>query len=66
MLVLTRLIGESIIIGDNEATLTILDIDRSRNQVRIGIEASREIPVNRKEIYDSKKEDMKLQSTGEI
>ncbi|MCE3238380.1 MAG: csrA-2 [Gammaproteobacteria bacterium] len=47
MLVLTRRIGESILIGD-DIIIRILDI---RGQVKLGIEAPREIEVHREEIY---------------
>lgn len=49
MLVLTRRIGESVMIGD-ETTLTVLGM--SGGQVRLGIEAPRDIPVHREEIYE--------------
>ena len=48
MLILTRRIGESIIIGD-DISITILDT--KYNQVRIGIKAPLEVSVNREEIY---------------
>jgi carbon storage regulator len=48
MLVLTRRVGESIRIGDR-ITLRVLDVQRG--QVRFAIEAPREIPVHREEIY---------------
>ena len=48
MLVLTRRIGESIRIGDR-ISVRVLDIQRG--QVRFAIEAPREIPVHREEIY---------------
>jgi carbon storage regulator len=48
MLVMTRRIDEKIMIGPN-ITLTILAIQG--NQVRIGIDAPRNVPVHREEIY---------------
>lgn len=50
MLVLYRRVGETFIIG-NDIEVTILRIE-GRNQVRIGINASKEIPVLRKELYE--------------
>lgn len=50
MLVLTRSAGERLVIGDDaEITLSILEI--RGNQVRIGINAPREVAVHREEIY---------------
>lgn len=48
MLVLQRRIGESIIIGD-DVNITVLGI--TGNQVRIGINAHKDIPVHREEVY---------------
>jgi carbon storage regulator len=54
MLILNRRIHETIIIGDNEIRVTVLEI--RGNQVKIGIEAPRDVPVHRQEIYDKAKE----------
>lgn len=50
MLVLSRQRDESIIIGD-DIVITIVDI--RGDKVRLGIEAPKEIPVHRQEVYDA-------------
>ena len=49
MLVLTRKLGESIRIGD---TITVKIVDLDSRHVKLGIEAPKNISVNREEIYE--------------
>jgi carbon storage regulator len=50
MLILTRKVGEKLIIGDDsEVTVVVLGI--AGNQVRIGIDAPKNVAVHREEIY---------------
>lgn len=49
MLVLSRRLGETLIIGEDEIKITVLGI--SGNQVRLGIAAPKEVSVHREEVY---------------
>ncbi len=55
MLIFTRYPGESIVIGDN-IKIKLLS-DSKGNQVRLGIDAPRDIPVHREEIYERIREE---------
>ncbi len=48
MLILTRRVGETLMVGD-EVTVTVLGV--KGNQVRIGVNAPKDVSVHREEIY---------------
>jgi carbon storage regulator len=54
MLILTRRVGESLMVGD-DITVTVLGV--KGNQVRIGVNAPRDVAVHREEIYNRIQED---------
>ncbi len=56
MLILTRRVGESLMVGD-EITVTVLGV--KGHQVRIGVNAPRDVAVHREEIYNRIQDDEK-------
>jgi carbon storage regulator len=54
MLILTRRIGETLMVGD-EVTVTVLGV--KGNQVRIGVNAPKDVAVHREEIYERIKQE---------
>jgi carbon storage regulator len=61
MLILTRKLGESVVVG-NDIKITIVGI--SKQQVKLGVDASKNIIVHREEIYNKIKEENELSSSS--
>ena len=62
MLILTRRVGESLMIGD-DVTITVLGV--KGNQVRIGVKAPKKVAVHREEILDRIAEDKRPYEAGD-
>ena len=61
MLILTRRVGETLMIGD-EVSVTVLGV--KGNQVRIGVNAPRDVSVHREEIYERIKQEQNDAAEG--
>lgn len=59
MLILTRRVGEALMIGD-DVSITVLGV--KGNQVRIGIDAPKDVAVHREEIFDRIQDDKESDS----
>jgi len=59
MLILTRRVGETVMIG-NDVTFTIMGV--KGNQVRVGINAPKDVAVHREEIYERIQRDAKIEA----
>jgi len=52
MLILTRRVGETLIIGEGADQITVTVLGVNGNQVRIGVDAPKDVPVHREEVYE--------------
>ncbi|MDZ7750002.1 MAG: carbon storage regulator CsrA [Halofilum sp. (in: g-proteobacteria)] len=62
MLILTRRVGETLMVGD-EVTVTVLGV--KGNQVRLGVNAPKEVAVHREEIYERIKREQDDDADGD-
>ena len=63
MLILTRKLGESVIIGDN-IKLTVVEI--GKNQIKFGVEAPKNVVIHREEIFKKIKDENEYSSSSNL
>ncbi|WP_288065054.1 carbon storage regulator CsrA [Rodentibacter caecimuris] len=63
MLILTRKVGESVLIGD-DISITVLSV--RGNQVKLGVQAPKEVSVHREEIYQQIKKKLDEPSSDDL
>ena len=63
MLILTRKLGESVIIGDN-IKLTVVEI--SKNQIKFGVEAPKNVIIHREEVFRKIKDENEYSSSSNL
>ncbi len=61
MLILTRRVGETLMIGD-DVSVTVLGV--KGNQIRIGVDAPKDVAVHREEIYQRIADETSVQKNG--
>jgi len=62
MLVLSRHTEESIVIGDGDSQVTVTVVQIQGDKVRLGIEAPKNIPIHRSEVYEAIKAELAAKS----
>jgi carbon storage regulator len=62
MLVLSRKKNESIVINDD---ISIVVVEIRGDKVRLGVEAPKEVPVHRREVYDAIQRSVKMHNQGD-
>ena len=63
MLILTRRVGETLVVGD-DVTVTVLGV--KGNQVRLGVNAPKDVSVHREEIYQRIQNEKKSEAEKDI
>lgn len=66
MLVLSRKKNESIVIADDDCRIEIIVVEIRGDKVRLGINAPKDIPVHRREVYDAIKRNEMAQRQEDV